>query len=102
MRRIVTAMAVASLVAGAVSPAIAADEPKRPAATGPRNVVQGKIAEVDASGGRLTLEDGTVLVLTPSVTAPRETLKKGALVQARYAEKNGQKVVTGLTVQPRN
>ncbi len=66
----------------------------------PRQTVQGKIAHVD--GTRVTLEDGTVLVIPGDLKVSRESLKKGALVQARYEEKGGQKIVRGITVQPRS
>ena len=68
----------------------------------PRQVVQGRIAEVDQTGTQLTLEDGTVLVLSADLKVSRNSLKKGALVQARYEEKGGQKIVRGITVQPRD
>lgn len=68
----------------------------------PRQTIQGKIAEVDEAGTRLTLADGTVLVLSGDLKVSRDSLKKGALVQARYEEKGGQKIVRGITVQPRD
>lgn len=68
----------------------------------PRQIVQGRIAEVDKTGARLTLDDGTVLVLSADLKVSRDSLKKGALVQARYEEKDGQKIVRGITVQPRD
>jgi hypothetical protein len=68
----------------------------------PRQTIQGKIAEVDETGTRLTLADGTVLVLSGDLKVSRDSLKKGALVQARYEEKGGQKIVRGITVQPRD
>ena len=105
---VVLALAVA---AGAVGQAAAQgpDTKGKPAVTkpskdqgSPRQTVQGKIAEVDANVSRLTLEDGTVLMLRPEVKVSRELLKKGALIQARYEETGGQKVVRGITGQPRS
>jgi Protein of unknown function (DUF1344) len=62
--------------------------------------VQGKIKSVDPNGKMLTLDDGTQLMIPPTVKVEKQALKPGANVKASYQEKDGQKVATSLTVMP--
>jgi hypothetical protein len=61
--------------------------------------VQGKIASMDPSGKKLTLEDGTQLTIPPNVNVQRGALQEGAIVKASFEERDGQKIVTSLEVQ---
>ncbi|HSB70659.1 MAG TPA: hypothetical protein VLT62_15135 [Candidatus Methylomirabilis sp.] len=70
-----------------------------PPASGAMQQVEGKIKSLDPSGRMLTLEDGTRLMIPPTVSVPRGTLKEGAIVKASFEERSGQKVVTSLEVQ---
>ncbi len=62
--------------------------------------VQGKIKSVDQTGRILTLEDGTQLMLPPTVRINRGSITPGADVKASYQTKGDQKVVTSIEVQP--
>jgi ribosomal protein S1 len=62
--------------------------------------VQGKIKSVDASGKMVTLDDGTRLMIPPTLTVEKQALKPGATVKASYEEKDGQKVATSFMVMP--
>ena len=62
------------------------------------SMVEGKIANV--SGGKLTLADGTELVIPSDVRVQRSDLKPGATVKASFEERGGQKVVTNIAVEP--
>jgi hypothetical protein len=62
--------------------------------------VQGKIKSVDASGKMLTLDDGTRLMIPPTLAIEKQALKPGANVKASYEEKDGQKVATSFMVMP--
>jgi ribosomal protein S1 len=62
--------------------------------------VQGKIKSVDSSGKMVTLDDGTQLMIPPTLTVEKKALKPGANVKASYEEKDGQKVATSLMVMP--
>lgn len=62
--------------------------------------VQGKIKSVDPSGRMVTLDDGTQIVIPPTLTVEKSALKPGANVKASYDEKDGQKVAKSLTVMP--
>jgi hypothetical protein len=73
----------------------AASQP--PAAQGGQ-MVEGKIAKV--SGAKLTLADGTVLMIPSDVKVQRADLKPGATVKASFEELGGQKVVTAIAVEP--
>lgn len=64
------------------------------------NQIQGKISSVDPSGKMLTLDDGTQLMIPPTLSVQRESLKEGAIVKANFEERNGQKVATSLQVTP--
>jgi Protein of unknown function (DUF1344) len=60
--------------------------------------VQGKIKSVDPSGKTVTLDDGTMLTIPPTLKVEKQSLKAGASVKAKYEEKGGQKVATSLIV----
>ncbi len=62
--------------------------------------VQGKIKSVDQTGRILTLEDGTQLMIPPTVRINRQDLMPGADVKASFEAKGNQKVVTAIEVQP--
>jgi ribosomal protein S1 len=62
--------------------------------------VQGKIKSVDATGKMVTLDDGTKLMIPPTLTVEKQALKPGANVKASYEEKDGQKVATSFMVMP--
>ena len=62
--------------------------------------VQGKIKSVDATGKMVTLDDGTKLMIPPTLTVEKQALKPGATVKASYEEKDGQKVATSFMVMP--
>jgi hypothetical protein len=62
--------------------------------------VQGKIKSVDPSGKMVTLDDGTQLMIPPTLTVEKKALKPGANVKASYEEKGGQKVATSFMVMP--
>jgi Protein of unknown function (DUF1344) len=62
--------------------------------------VQGKIKSVDASGKMVTLDDGTQLMIPPTLTVEKQALKPGANVKASYEEKDGHKVATSFMVMP--
>jgi len=59
--------------------------------------VAGRIRDV--GNERVTLEDGTVLAV-PKGMAKQSDLKVGAMVKAKYQERNGQKVATSIQVNP--
>jgi hypothetical protein len=61
-------------------------------------MIEGKIANV--SGARLTLADGTVLMIPSDVKVQRADLKPGATVKASFEELGSQKVVTAIVVEP--
>ena len=54
--------------------------------------VQGKIKSVDPSGKIVTLDDGTQLMIPPTLSVEKQALKPGANVKASYEEKDGRKV----------
>src|SRR5439155_14148929 len=62
--------------------------------------VQGKIKSFDAAGNTVVLEDGTQLMIPPTVRVERQALKPGANVKASYEEKDGHKVATSIAVMP--
>jgi uncharacterized protein DUF1344 len=62
--------------------------------------IQGKIKSVDQTGRILTLEDGTQLMLPPTVRINRDNMTPGADVKASYQTKGDQKVVTSIEVHP--
>ncbi|PYN35249.1 MAG: hypothetical protein DME01_12375 [Candidatus Rokuibacteriota bacterium] len=62
--------------------------------------VQGKIKSVDPSGKIVTLDDGTQLMIPPTLSVEKQALKPGANVKASYEEKDGRKVATSFMVMP--
>ena len=70
----------------------------QPGAQGDHLMVEGKIAKM--SGAKLTLADGTVLMIPSDVKVQRADLKPGATVKASFEEHGGQKVVTAIAVEP--
>ena len=62
--------------------------------------VQGKIKSVDPSGRMVTLDDGTQIVIPPTLTVEKQALQPGASVKASYDEKDGKKVANSFTVMP--
>jgi Protein of unknown function (DUF1344) len=62
--------------------------------------VQGKIKSVDPSGKMVTLDDGTMLTIPPTLKIEKQALKPGTNVKASYEEKGGEKVATALMVMP--
>jgi hypothetical protein len=84
MKRMILAATLALAVLGAAGPTAAAD-------------VEGKIKSVEVNQRVLTLEDGTQLYWTESVTVT-EAVKSGALVRATYEDQGGQFVLTSLEV----
>lgn len=60
--------------------------------------VQGKIKAVDPSGRVVVFEDGTQIMIPPTLAVERGDLKPGADVKASYEERNGQKVATSIHV----
>jgi ribosomal protein S1 len=62
--------------------------------------VQGKIKSVDPTGRMVTLDDGTMLQIPPTLSVEKQSLKPGASVKASYEEKDGKKVATSFMVMP--
>lgn len=62
--------------------------------------IQGKVRELDRLKNIVILEDGTKLLIPESIKITSGTLRKGAMIIAMYEEKDGQKVVTTILVQP--
>ena len=60
--------------------------------------VQGKVKSF--AGNMVTLDDGTQIVIPPTLTVEKQALQPGANVKASYDEKDGQKVAKSLTVMP--
>ena len=83
--------------AQATSPGAAKPQSQQSPMTG-GSMVEGKIANV--SGAKLTLADGTELVIPSDVRVQRADLKPGATVKASFEERGGQKVVTNIAVEP--
>ena len=70
------------------------------ATPGQSGQAEGKIKSVDPSGRLLTLEDGTMLTIPPSARVRQDLLREGAIVKASFEEKDGQKLVTSIEVEP--
>jgi hypothetical protein len=58
--------------------------------------IEGRVKSVNMLHTKLTLEDGTQLIIPKSVKPPKEALKKGAMVAASYEEKDGKKVIISI------
>ena len=61
--------------------------------------IQGKIKSVDFSGKKVTLEDGTQLVIPADVPVQAKNVKPGADVKASYKDCDGDKIVTSIEIQ---
>jgi hypothetical protein len=61
--------------------------------------IAGKVRLLDESGRKLTLQDGTVLILPSDLPIDRSRLRPGAVVKVGYDEMAGEKIVTGLDVE---
>jgi Cu/Ag efflux protein CusF len=98
---VVIAILAATLLIGGASQAYAQAYPQgTQGAAGTTGLAEGKIKSVDDSGRMLTLEDGTMLTIPPSAQVRQDLLREGAIVKASFEEKDGQKVVTSIEVQP--
>jgi len=62
------------------------------------SMVEGTIAKV--SGAKVTLADGTELMIPSDVRVQRADLKPGATVKASFQQQGAQKVVTAIVVEP--
>jgi hypothetical protein len=62
--------------------------------------VQGKIKSVDPTGKMVTLDDGTMLTIPPTLKVEKQALKPGTNVKASYEQKGAEKVATALMVMP--
>lgn len=58
--------------------------------------VQGQVKSVDAAKKMVTLDDGTMLMVSDD--AKLKELKPGTKIKASYDEKDGQKVTTSIEV----
>lgn len=89
--RIVLAVLIAGLLAASplllVSDAIAQQSKQ----------VSGSVKSVDASKKMVTLDDGTMLMVSDE--AKLKELKPGTKIKASYNETGGQKVTTSIEVQ---
>lgn len=64
-------------------------------------MIEGKIMSVDPYGKKVTLLDGTQLMIPPHVKVQRDALKEGVTVRATFEQKDGQNVVTSIVVHPK-
>jgi len=62
--------------------------------------VVGKIKSVDSSAKTVMLEDGTKLVIPEGSQVAITELKPGQSVKVSYEEKNGQKTVKSISIEP--
>jgi len=76
-----------------------APAPAAPAQTAPgaEKSLEGKVKMLDAAKKRLTLEDGTTLMIPSGVQVAE--LKPGATVKVSYQEQGSQKILTHIEVQ---
>ncbi len=63
--------------------------------------IQGKIMSVDPYGKKVTLLDGTQLMIPLHVKVQRDALKEGVTVRATFEQQDGQNVVTSIVVHPK-
>ncbi|MGH7392859.1 MAG: hypothetical protein ACREM3_25910 [Candidatus Rokuibacteriota bacterium] len=70
---------------------------ERPA-TGEREV-EGQVRSIDSATREVTLTDGTKLMIPAGAQLPPD-VKEGVIIIARYKEEAGEKVLTGIGVQP--
>jgi hypothetical protein len=83
-----------------VQPPPAGQKPRTPGAATPaprEREVEGQIKSVDRR--EVTLTDGTRFVIPPGAMLPPD-VKEGSIIVARYMEEAGEKVLTGIGVQP--
>ncbi len=83
--------------AAAQTQAPAQSAPAAPAAM--EKQLEGQIKSLDPSGKKLTLADGTELMIPETVKITKAELKPGAMVKVAYEEKGGQKIVKQLEVR---
>ncbi len=88
MRRLFAMTMTMTLVALAFAPAVWAGD------------IQGKMKSVDPSGKKVTLEDGTQLMIPPDLPVQAKNLKPGTDVKASYKDDGGNKIITSIEVQP--
>jgi hypothetical protein len=62
------------------------------------NAVSGAITAID--GRKLTLDNGLVLVMPPTMNVDRSILQVGARITARYEDQGGAHVVTTIRREP--
>jgi len=62
--------------------------------------VVGKIKSVDSSAKTVMLEDGTKLAIPEGSKVAITELKPGQSVKVSYEEKNGQKTVKSISIEP--
>lgn len=67
---------------------------------GDQKQMEGRIKTVGPSAQNIICEDGTVLVLPESLAIRRSDLSPGMVIRAQYEERDGQKVITTITVRP--
>lgn len=61
--------------------------------------IEGKVRDLDPTGTKLTLADGTELMIPDAAKFLRAELRPGATVTVTYEELNGHKVVQHLQVK---
>ena len=95
------AAVVAAVPIGWAAPVQAQGAPQGaqpPGPTAAAQLVEGKVAALDPSGNKLTLEDGTQLTVPAGAQLPPD-VKEGSIIRASFEEDAGQKVLIGLDVQ---
>ena len=99
------AIFVAAALAQTQVPPPAGRSSPPPGATTPapeaENAVEGRIESIDPSRTAITLSDGTKLVTPAGAVLKPGVVTEGMRVIASYREKNGAKVLKGLTVKDR-
>ncbi len=111
-RKTTLAVAVLAVVVASPAPAAMAQAedpeagPTTPTQQGPRvqpatpapHSISGRVQSVTAD--RVTLTDGTQLILLPGFPVRQDQLKPGATIKASYAETAGHKVATSIELEP--
>ena len=95
------AAAVAAVPIGWAAPVQAQGAPQgapQPGQMAGAQQVEGKVAALDPSGNKLTLEDGTELTVPAGAQLPPD-VKEGSIIRASFEEHAGQKMLIGLDVQ---
>jgi len=88
MKKVLTLTAAALVGVLTVAPATWAADTK------------GKVKSVETNGTSVTLEDGSLLVIPPSLQIERKDLQPGAQVKVSYEDVNGEKIITVIEIQP--